>query len=94
MWVFTHLAFTVDCIEHKTIVPSLSLAWFLIFTLWNLFLQQAELTQEEQLAEKLRVKKLQEDADLELAKDAFGKKEPSKTNLTTLPVSFLQVKIK
>uniref|UniRef100_A0A1A8ET52 Eukaryotic translation initiation factor 3 subunit J n=1 Tax=Nothobranchius korthausae TaxID=1143690 RepID=A0A1A8ET52_9TELE len=31
-----------------------------------------ELTPEEQLAEKLRVKKLQEDADLELAKDAFG----------------------
>ncbi|XP_056134531.1 eukaryotic translation initiation factor 3 subunit J-B isoform X2 [Lampris incognitus] len=31
-----------------------------------------ELTLEEQLAEKLRVKKLQEDADLELAKDAFG----------------------
>ncbi|KAM7406055.1 hypothetical protein PAMP_000459 [Pampus punctatissimus] len=33
---------------------------------------QAELTTEEKLAEKLRVKKLQEDADLELAKDAFG----------------------
>ncbi|XP_005813315.1 eukaryotic translation initiation factor 3 subunit J [Xiphophorus maculatus] len=31
-----------------------------------------EFTQDEQLAEKLRVKKLQEDADLELAKDAFG----------------------
>ncbi|KAM4593234.1 eukaryotic translation initiation factor 3 subunit J-B [Odontesthes bonariensis] len=34
--------------------------------------QEAELPPEEQLAEKLRVKKLQEDADLELAKDAFG----------------------
>ncbi|KAM8762709.1 eukaryotic translation initiation factor 3 subunit J-B [Acanthopagrus schlegelii] len=34
--------------------------------------KQEELTPEEQLAEKLRVKKLQEDADLELAKDAFG----------------------
>ncbi|XP_026234531.1 eukaryotic translation initiation factor 3 subunit J-B [Anabas testudineus] len=34
--------------------------------------KQEELTTEEQLAEKLRVKKLQEDADLELAKDAFG----------------------
>ncbi|KAM6943585.1 eukaryotic translation initiation factor 3 subunit J-B [Xenentodon cancila] len=34
--------------------------------------QDKELTPEEQLAEKLRVKKLQEDADLELAKDAFG----------------------
>ncbi|XP_017259808.1 eukaryotic translation initiation factor 3 subunit J-B [Kryptolebias marmoratus] len=33
---------------------------------------QEELTPEEQLAEKLRVKKLQEDADLELANDAFG----------------------
>uniref|UniRef100_A0A3B3DTJ7 Eukaryotic translation initiation factor 3 subunit J n=1 Tax=Oryzias melastigma TaxID=30732 RepID=A0A3B3DTJ7_ORYME len=35
--------------------------------------EQEELTPEEQLAEKLRVKKLQEEADLELAKDAFGK---------------------
>ncbi|GAA6233615.1 eukaryotic translation initiation factor 3 subunit J [Lates japonicus] len=34
--------------------------------------QQEELTPEEQLQEKLRVKKLQEEADLELAKDAFG----------------------
>jgi translation initiation factor 3 subunit J len=34
--------------------------------------KQEELTAEEQLAEKLRVKKLQEDADLELAKEAFG----------------------
>lgn len=34
--------------------------------------QKEELTPEEQLAEKLRVKKLQEAADLELAKDAFG----------------------
>ncbi|KAM9409607.1 eukaryotic translation initiation factor 3 subunit J-B [Pholidichthys leucotaenia] len=33
---------------------------------------QQELTPEEQLAEKLRVKQLQEAADLELAKDAFG----------------------
>ncbi|XP_057704634.1 eukaryotic translation initiation factor 3 subunit J-B [Corythoichthys intestinalis] len=33
---------------------------------------QEELTPEEQLAQKLRVQKLQEDADLELAKDAFG----------------------
>ncbi|XP_061671480.1 eukaryotic translation initiation factor 3 subunit J-B [Syngnathoides biaculeatus] len=33
---------------------------------------EQELTPEEQLAEKLRVQKLQEDADLELAKDAFG----------------------
>uniref|UniRef100_A0A3B5B880 Eukaryotic translation initiation factor 3 subunit J n=1 Tax=Stegastes partitus TaxID=144197 RepID=A0A3B5B880_9TELE len=34
--------------------------------------QEEDLTPEDQLAEKLRVKKLQEDADLELAKDAFG----------------------
>ncbi|XP_047436004.1 eukaryotic translation initiation factor 3 subunit J-B [Mugil cephalus] len=34
--------------------------------------EQAALTPEEQLAEKLRVQKLQEAADLELAKDAFG----------------------
>ncbi|KAF3686503.1 CTD small phosphatase-like protein 2 [Channa argus] len=33
--------------------------------------KQPELSPEEQLAEKLRVKKLQEDADLELAKEAF-----------------------
>ncbi|TNM91035.1 hypothetical protein fugu_003324 [Takifugu bimaculatus] len=33
---------------------------------------QEELSPEEQLAEKLRVKKLQEQSDLELAKDAFG----------------------
>ncbi len=39
---------------------------------WHLSSQQEQLTPEEQLAEKLRVKKLQEDADLELAKDAFG----------------------
>lgn len=38
-------------------------------------LQKTELTAEEQLEEKLRVKKLQEDADLELAKDAFGETE-------------------
>ncbi|KAM8973685.1 eukaryotic translation initiation factor 3 subunit J isoform 3-T3 [Pelodytes ibericus] len=31
-----------------------------------------ELSAEEQLAEKLRLKKLQEDSDLELAKEAFG----------------------
>lgn len=35
-------------------------------------LQEEELTPEEQLAEKLRVKKLQEESDLELTKDAFG----------------------
>ncbi|XP_062240340.1 eukaryotic translation initiation factor 3 subunit J-B [Platichthys flesus] len=34
--------------------------------------QRSELTSEEQLEEKLRVQKLQEAADLELAKDAFG----------------------
>lgn len=44
-----------------------------ILALLHLLLQQEEPTLEEQLAEKIRVKKLQEDADLELAKDAFGK---------------------
>nr|XP_046245041.1 eukaryotic translation initiation factor 3 subunit J-B [Scatophagus argus] len=34
--------------------------------------KEEQLTPEEQLAEKLRVKKLQEDSDLELAKEAFG----------------------
>ncbi|XP_037603239.1 eukaryotic translation initiation factor 3 subunit J-B isoform X2 [Sebastes umbrosus] len=34
--------------------------------------EDEELTHEEQQAEKLRVQKLQEDADLELANDAFG----------------------
>lgn len=38
----------------------------------NMQEKEANLDPEEQLAEKLRVKKLQEDADLELAKDAFG----------------------
>ncbi|XP_031702728.1 eukaryotic translation initiation factor 3 subunit J-B [Anarrhichthys ocellatus] len=33
---------------------------------------EEELAPEEELAEKIRVKKLQEDADLELAKDTFG----------------------
>lgn len=34
--------------------------------------EQQALTPEEQQAEKLRVKKLQEDSDMELAKEAFG----------------------
>ncbi|KAG9460736.1 hypothetical protein GDO78_019860, partial [Eleutherodactylus coqui] len=34
--------------------------------------EAVNLSPEEQLAEKLRLKKLQEDADLELAKEAFG----------------------
>ncbi|XP_029354349.1 eukaryotic translation initiation factor 3 subunit J-B [Echeneis naucrates] len=38
---------------------------------------QAVLTPEEQLEEKLRVKKLQEAADLELANDAFGVTSPT-----------------
>lgn len=36
--------------------------------------ESTECTPEEELAEKLRLKKLQEDADLELAKDAFGER--------------------
>ncbi|XP_077375207.1 eukaryotic translation initiation factor 3 subunit J-B isoform X2 [Festucalex cinctus] len=38
---------------------------------------EQDLTSEEQLAQKLRVQKLQEDADLELANDAFGVVNPS-----------------
>lgn len=40
----------------------------------HLFLlsQVEQLTPEEKLAEKLRLKKLQEESDLELTKDAFG----------------------
>ncbi|RMB94170.1 hypothetical protein DUI87_28975 [Hirundo rustica rustica] len=34
--------------------------------------EQKELTAEEQLADKLRLKKLQEESDLELAKETFG----------------------
>lgn len=33
------------------------------------------MTPEEELEEKLRLKKLQEDSDLELAKDAFGESQ-------------------
>lgn len=40
---------------------------------------EEELTPEEQLEEKMRVKKLQEDADLELTKDAFGVGSTSNT---------------
>ena len=39
----------------------------------NLLLKHEELSAEDQLAEKLRVKKLQEEADLKLAEEAFGK---------------------
>lgn len=35
--------------------------------------EHRELTPEEQLADKLRLKKLQEESDLELAKETFGK---------------------
>ncbi|XP_065123877.1 eukaryotic translation initiation factor 3 subunit J-B [Paramisgurnus dabryanus] len=38
------------------------------------------LSPEEQLAEKLRVQKLQEEADLELAREAFGVDSVNKTN--------------
>ncbi|CAF99687.1 unnamed protein product, partial [Tetraodon nigroviridis] len=38
----------------------------------NLQDEEEQLTPEEQLAEKLRVKMLQEESDMELAKDAFG----------------------
>ncbi|XP_034536013.1 eukaryotic translation initiation factor 3 subunit J-B [Notolabrus celidotus] len=44
--------------------------------------QDEDLTPEDQLAEKLRVKKLQEDSDLELAKDAFGVSSASSNSVT------------
>lgn len=48
------------------------------------------LTPEEQLADKLRLKKLQEESDLELAKETFGKMVgvmlKNSASLTTLPV--------
>uniref|UniRef100_A0AAY5KMZ3 Eukaryotic translation initiation factor 3 subunit J n=1 Tax=Esox lucius TaxID=8010 RepID=A0AAY5KMZ3_ESOLU len=42
--------------------------------------EDEELTPEQQLAEKLRVQKLQEEADLELAKEAFGISVSSSSN--------------
>lgn len=46
--------------------PAIMSVFFVFFSL------QQELTPEDELAEKLRLKKLQEDSDLELANDAFG----------------------
>lgn len=43
------------------------------------------LSPEEQLAEKLRLKKLQEEADMELAREAFGKKQVVCTALYVKP---------
>lgn len=50
-------------------------------------LEKKELTPEEILAEKLRQQKLQEDADLELAKEAFGTDDlvPEKTIESMVP---------
>ncbi|XP_029494899.1 eukaryotic translation initiation factor 3 subunit J-A [Oncorhynchus nerka] len=42
--------------------------------------EEEELTPEQQLAEKLKVQKMQEEADLELAKEAFGMSGGSTTN--------------
>ncbi|XP_041754993.2 eukaryotic translation initiation factor 3 subunit J-A-like [Coregonus clupeaformis] len=42
--------------------------------------EEEELTPEQQLAEKLKVQKMQEEADLELAKEAFGISGGSTTN--------------
>lgn len=44
--------------------------------------KEGNLTPEEQLAEKLRVKKLQEDSDLELANDAFGVSSTSNSTVS------------
>lgn len=53
-------------------MPSLNIC-SVSLSLWNLSFQQEELNPEEQLAEKLRLKKLQEESDLELTNDAFGR---------------------
>lgn len=45
---------------------------FWLFVFFSLQEQVQELTPEDEIAEKLRLKKLQEDSDLELANDAFG----------------------
>lgn len=42
--------------------------------------EQKELTPEEQLADKLRLKKLQEESDLELAKETFGELKQQEIN--------------
>lgn len=42
--------------------------------------EQKELTPEEQLADKLRLKKLQEESDLELAKETFGEFQQQEMN--------------
>ncbi|XP_038079082.1 eukaryotic translation initiation factor 3 subunit J-A-like [Patiria miniata] len=46
--------------------------------------QRVELSAEEQLAEKLRQQKLQEDSDLELAKEAFGVTEDVKGRIDAM----------
>lgn len=43
-----------------------------MFVFFSFQEQEQELTPEDEIAEKLRLKKLQEDSDLELANDAFG----------------------
>lgn len=47
--------------------------------------EQKELTPEEQLADKLRLKKLQEESDLELAKETFGEFQQQEINKTLGP---------
>lgn len=54
----------------------------------ELLLQEKELSLEDQVAEKLRVQKLQEEADLELAKDAFGKTGSRSKEINTIKSSF------
>lgn len=46
--------------------------------------ETVQLSPEEQLAEKLRLQKLQEDADLELAKEAFGEGVPGVTGIDAM----------
>lgn len=62
---------------HPLILIILHVQQSLWFFFSKLYTQETEINEklspEEQLAEKLRVKKLQEEADLELAREAFGK---------------------
>lgn len=65
------------------------LNWFCV-----ILLQEEELTPEQELEEKLRVQKLQEAADLELAKDAFGKNKSTFQSKLILFILFLSVNMK
>lgn len=70
--------FAIMCLEKKN-YPVQTCTAFIITSCFQTSFQLEEpeepkvLTPEEQLADKLRLKKLQEESDLELAKETFGK---------------------